>query len=162
MKTTLINNIEIAKSQTPLSGEMAVDDCSRLTEVVNNGNQSQLKIHYSLVGGEAKFHLPSMHLTVEASLPLICQRCLEPMQLDLSLAYDYVVSESEPEEIEGDDNVDWVETSREMDVNELIEDELLIALPLAPTHEQKCKPLKLESGEKHNPFAALKGLVKGD
>jgi uncharacterized protein len=47
-----------------------------------------------------------------------------------------------------------------MDVVQLIEDEIIMALPIAPTHEQNCGPQVMQSGEKPNPFAVLKGLIK--
>ncbi|MFW5431305.1 MAG: YceD family protein [Methylophilaceae bacterium] len=160
MKPILINNLEIAKSQEKLSGEIDTHHCERLAEVLDVANQDKLKIDYALSGSASKFHIPSMELTIDAVLPVVCQRCLEVMQLNISLAFEYVVSKSEPEEFDGYDDIDWLEASREMNISELIEDELLIAMPLAPTHAHDCKPIKLESGEKHNPFAALKGLIK--
>jgi len=160
MKSTHINNLELAANQGHISGDMQAQQCDRLLEVIAAGQQAKLNIHYELKGDTNRFHLPSMHLLVNASLPLVCQRCLEPMQLDLSLSFDYVVSESEPEPFDGDEDVDWIESSQEMDLNALIEDELLIAIPYAPMHPDACKPLKMESGEKYSPFSALKDLVK--
>jgi len=160
MKPVLINNLEMAKSQEALIGEMDAKTCERLLDVVDKQHQDALKIQYRLVGQGLINHLPSLQLTLDAQLPLVCQRCLEHLLCDISLTLDYVVSKEEPESIEEDDEVDWLELSRKMNLNELIEDELLIAMPFAPTHEEACKSLKLESGEKHNPFAQLKGLVK--
>ena len=39
-----------------------------------------------------------------------------------------------------------------------IEEELLLALPLAPTHENCSMPAAQENGDERSPFAALKGL----
>jgi len=139
---------------------MGVDNCERLTEVLDLSNQDQLAIRYTLVGGGSEYHLPSMRLGIEARLPLICQRCLQAMTMEIEVAFDYIVSPTEPEEVDMDDEADWVESSREMNLSELVEDELLIAIPLAPTHDHDCQPVKLESGEKPNPFAVLKGVIK--
>lgn len=160
MKPILINNIELAHNEEKRSGELRLNDCSRLAKVIDTTNQDQLKIQYNLTGHASKFHLPSMRLIIKSTLPLTCQRCLEVMQFDIALTFDYVISESEPEAFDESDDVDWVEVSRGMNLNELIEDELLIAIPLAPTHQHACRPLTAESGEKHNPFAALKDLIK--
>lgn len=159
MKPILINNLDVAKKHEKISGEILIESCERLAEAINLDNASAA-IRYELTGVSAKFHLPSLHLMLDASLPLICQRCLEPMQLKLSRMYDYVISESEPAPFDGDDDIDWLEPSREMNVNALIEDELLMAIPFAPTHAHDCKLLKQGSGEKHSPFAALKDLMK--
>jgi uncharacterized protein len=47
---------------------------------------------------------------------------------------------------------------RELDVAELVEDEILLALPVAPRHEKCGLPGVADAGERINPFAALSGL----
>ncbi len=47
-----------------------------------------------------------------------------------------------------------------MDIIALIEDEMLMAMPIAATHDQHCTDVLSESGDKPNPFAVLKGLIK--
>jgi len=47
-----------------------------------------------------------------------------------------------------------------MDLLTLIEDEIIIATPIAPLHEGNCAHGTMQSGEKPNPFAVLKGLIK--
>ena len=47
-----------------------------------------------------------------------------------------------------------------MNVLQLIEDELLLAMPIAPTHAEACNKASMQSGEKPNPFAVLKGKIK--
>jgi len=160
MKPITINNLEVAKKQEKLEGEIDVNDCLRLKDVLAQQGEGAQGILYQLSGDASKYHLPSIKLSVDATLTVVCQRCLNEMQLPLSVEYYYVLSETEPEAFDGDDDVDWLEVSREMNLSELIEDELLIAMPLAPTHAHSCKPAKHESGEKHNPFAVLKGVIK--
>ncbi len=55
---------------------------------------------------------------------------------------------------------DLLQANANMDLAALIEDEVIMALPIAPTHENACVELVTQSGEKPNPFAALKGLIK--
>ena len=57
---------------------------------------------------------------------------------------------------------------RSFDVIELLEDELLLALPLVPRHEACPQPLPMvaepveePAEERANPFAALEALRKG-
>lgn len=159
MKPLLINNLEFVKNQEIISGELLIESCDRLIDL-NSKNSDSPQILYKLTGVLTKHHLPSLHLMIDASLTVICQRCLDNMPLKLSLDYDYVICESEPAPFEGDEDVDWLEVSREMNVNQLIEDELLMAIPLAPTHQHDCKVLNQERGEKLSPFAALKDLIK--
>lgn len=160
MKPLLINNQEFAKKKDEVTQEIDVESCERLLELVENDPQSPQKISYTLKGDSNKFHLPSLDLHVDATLPVLCQRCLQVMQLDLSVDYTYVVAKTEPEQFEGDEEMDWLEASREMNVNELVEDELLMAIPLGPLHKEACKKLIKEGVEKPNPFAVLKDLIK--
>ncbi|MEE9330751.1 MAG: DUF177 domain-containing protein [Methylophilaceae bacterium] len=154
----MINNLEIAKSRETISGQIQLSECKRLIELLVKNSVKEQSVSYSLEGMMKKFHLPSLYLAINTTMPVICQRCLIEMKLDLSLTFDYVVSEAEPEAFDGNEDADWLEKSREMDLNALIEDELLMAIPLAPTHSHDCKPTQTESGEKHNPFAVLKKL----
>jgi uncharacterized protein len=91
---------------------------------------------------------------------MVCQRCLEPVTVPIALHFDYVVCAEESATLDDNDEVDWLEQSDAMDISALIEDELLIALPIAPVHASLCKQLNLESGEKPNPFSVLKALKK--
>jgi len=159
-KPLLIDNLAFAKKQDEVSHQIDLEGCERLLEMLVPEQVLTKKISYTLTGLASQLHLPGLKLQIEATLPVICQRCLQPMDLDLSLTHVYVISEVEPESFEGDDDVDWLEVSREMNVNELVEDELLIAMPLGPSHQHACKTLPKEEVEKPNPFAVLKDLIK--
>lgn len=160
MKPILINNLDIAIKNQEISGEIALENLGRLTEAINKTSNNVTNIRYKLVGSTKKMHLPSLRLELEAILPVLCQRCLEEMPIDLSLKFDYVITEVAPPEFDENDEIDWLEPSQHMNLNELIEDELLIAMPIAPVHEASCTQASMQSGEKPNPFAALKGHFK--
>ncbi len=158
MKDLLVNNLEIARKQNLVEGEIDLAFLERLSAMIVNAGDKPEKVHYQLSGSQNKFHLPSLHLSIDTVLTVKCQRCLESMQLDLSLHYDYVLSEAEPEEFDGDEEVDWLEISPKMNLNNLIEDELLLAIPFAPAHDYDCRQEEFEVGEKYNPFEVLKEL----
>ena len=140
--------------------EIDVDSCERLFDLLEKNSTLSKSIRYTLIGSASTFHLPSLDLKVEAKLPVLCQRCLQPMLLNLSLSFEYVVADVEPAAFEGEDDIDWVAASREMNVNHLVEDELLIAIPIGPLHSHTCKPPIQEAAQKPNPFAVLKDLLK--
>jgi uncharacterized protein len=158
MKPILINNTEFAQKQLQITGEINAFDCLRLAETLSHAHKKLANIRYTLTGAAKKLHLPSLHLQINTQLPVLCQRCLEEMQIDLNLEYDYVISDTAPDE-EGEfgDEADWLEATQNMDVCELIEDELLLAMPIATVHATDCAKGKMQSGEKPNPFAVLKG-----
>jgi uncharacterized protein len=89
-----------------------------------------------------------------------CQRCLMPVKVLLNLSFEYILGDVEPSEEEESDDYDWLLIEKSMNLNDLIEDELLIALPIAPMHDVSCGATKMESGQKLNPFSVLKGHFK--
>jgi uncharacterized protein len=157
-KSLIINNLEFANSQLELSDSLALAKLPRLAEILANKDKSI--INFELVGTGKQFRQPGLHLTIKANLVVTCQRCLDEMMVNLDLSFDYLISNAEINEAEDDDEIDWLEATHEMNVGELIEDELLLALPIAPTHAHDCSKLSTQSGDKPNPFAVLKGVIK--
>ena len=111
-----------------------------------------------LKGERGKFML---HLVVSGVVPLACQRCLEAIhfKLDVDSLLELVPADVElsQEELE-DDTRDFLPVAGELDVAELVEDEILLALPVAPRHERCGVPDAASAGERINPFAILDGL----
>ena len=157
-KYLIINNLEFSKNQLTLSDTLALVQLPRLAEILANTDKTQ--VQFQLSGTGKQFRQPILHLTIEANLAVTCQRCLDEMLVNLNLDFDYLISDAEISEAEENDEIDWLEENYEMDVAALIEDELLLALPIAPTHAHDCSKLSSQSGEKPNPFAVLKGRFK--
>ena len=112
-----------------------------------------------------------LHIKVRASFPMECQRCLSPVDVPLEVEreYRFVADEATAEALDDDFEEDLLAFSRDFDLHELIEDELLMALPVVPKHDECPTALPLASSdddfeeanaEKPNPFAALAGLRK--
>ena len=113
-----------------------------------------------------------LHLTADAQVSLTCQRCLKPVveQVDIDRWIRFVDTEAEAAALDADSDDDVLAMPRHLDARELIEDELLLALPLVPRHEACPEPLPLgdaaesadeEEAERPNPFAALAALKRG-
>ncbi len=113
-----------------------------------------------------------LHLSAQVTLPLTCQRCLGPADIELSVARDFrfVASEAQAEAEDEEAEEDVLALTREFNLLELIEDELLMALPVVPRHEVCPTPVKLAAqdadfeaaqAEKPHPFAVLAGLKGG-
>ena len=120
------------------------------------------------VGGVGQVWL---HIKVRASFPMECQRCLTPVDVPLELEreFRFVADEVTAEALDDDCEEDLLALSRDFDLHELIEDELLMALPVVPKHDECPSAVPLASSdddfeeanaEKPNPFAALAGLRK--
>lgn len=162
MKTLTINNLEFAQKQQKLDDNFAVSALKRLSETLNaqTENDEKSTVYFELTGKSQQLRYPSLHLHVKVDLPATCQRCLDKMHVKLNLSFDYLISEKMVDDLEENDEIDWLEVNKEMDLMELIEDELLLALPFAPVHEENCSKISMQSGEKPNPFAVLKGKIK--
>ena len=154
-----INNLEFAQSQQALAGEINAANCARLLESLSERGIGA-NIRFKLTGAAKQLRNPSLHLHIDAQLPVTCQRCLGDMQVQLNLDFDYIICNELPNETDENDETDWLEAAPDMDVHALIEDELLLAMPIAPMHAHDCSKQSMQSGEKPNPFAVLKGLIK--
>jgi uncharacterized protein len=161
MKPLIINNLEFAKKQLKLSESFEVSNLKRLSETLALDDKNTLKtpVHFELTGNSKQFRQPSLQLHIKTKLPVICQRCLNEMLINLDLSFVYLISDFAIDDIDENDEIDWLEANNEMNLCELIEDELLLAMPIAPVHENNCSKLSLTSGEKPNPFAVLKGKI---
>lgn len=113
---------------------------------------------------------PWLHLKIAASVQLTCQRCLKAVGETLALerSVRFVKDEAAAAELDVDSEEDVLALPRHLDLAELIEDELLLALPLVPRHETCPQPLPVPADDEElveekrpNPFAALAALKKG-
>ena len=116
---------------------------------------------------------PWLHLSAEATLSLICQRCLTPVDETIRFERDFrfVASEALAEVEDEESEEDVLVLSKSFNLLELIEDELLMSTPLVPKHEVCPRTVKLQAAdpefaeltqEKPNPFAMLQQLKKKD
>jgi len=116
-------------------------------------------------GGEGQ---PWLHVTGSAQMALVCQRCLgqviEP--LNVARSFLFVPGEDAAAQLDADSEDDVLALTRALDLRELIEDELLLALPLVPRHATCPEPLPLAQApeladDRPNPFAVLANLKRG-
>ena len=156
----IINNLEFAQKQQQIADNFAPNSLGRLAQTLalTAENAHLANINFTITGDTKRFRQPSLHLHINSRLPVICQRCLEEMFVDIALDFDYLLSNLQAENDEDNDEIDWLEMNAEMDVRDLVEDELLLAMPIAPVHEAGCSKHSMQSGEKPNPFAVLKSL----
>jgi uncharacterized protein len=106
-----------------------------------------------------------LHLHAQTQAVLQCQRCLQPMAepVEVDRRFRFVASEAEAERLDEELDDDVLVLSRHFDLVALLEDELILALPLVPRHDTCPEPLPLpaddtEDAPAENPFAALAHL----
>jgi uncharacterized protein len=165
----------LAQSGNEISGHDLLSRFERLAEGLH-GAGPDLTIDWAARGewrqGATGQGEPWLHLTLNTSLPLLCQRCLGPVNSPISVqrAFRFVSSEDAAQAQDDDVEEDLLVLSREFNLAELIEDELLMDAPLIPMHDVCPVPVKLTAadvgfeaatGDKPNPFAVLAKLQGG-
>ncbi|CAK7063374.1 YceD family protein [Saezia sanguinis] len=198
MKTPLsvrkLNVAEFARREEELTGSLSLDDMPRLADLcvapLPAGITSSTPIAHWRARGEFKpqrIGEPQLwlFLTLEAQIPLRCQRCLQDLLqlVPLELSYRFVATEEQATLEDGESEEEVLSLTRALDLPALCEDELIMALPLIPLHEICPDPLvpgldragmmleisdddeqpnvqNGEEAEKPNPFAALETLRK--
>jgi len=109
-----------------------------------------------------------LHLHVETRVTLTCQRCLQRMDeaLEVERSFLFEPNEDEAARLDEESEEDVLVLPRQLDLIELIEDELILALPLVPRHAACPQPLDNPAADgsvaepAKNPFAVLAALRK--
>ena len=100
----------------------------------------------AVTGGESEIRL---HLQARTSLQLSCQRCLQTMEVPLAVdtRLRFVRDEALAEQLDEQSEEDVLALPSRLDLRELVEDELILALPLVPRHAKCPRPLPMSAGE---------------
>lgn len=129
----LINGLQFARGAETLTGML---DPSRLPRLAEMRCATQ-GLSYKLRGRTDAQGRCWLQVWAEGTLILECQRCLGPLTVPLALRSELLLALSEQEIEAADDDLDRALAGNEMDVGRLVEDEVILALPMAPRH-QKC------------------------
>lgn len=157
-RCVLSDPIRFALDGRSLQGRTRLADLARLSDVLVETSGEAV---WSLSGQRAAGGKPFLRLEVQARPVLRCQRCLA----GLEWGFDHVsvlrlVRPGTPigdEDLENDE-YDTIEAQPDLDVIALLEEEMLLALPIAPVHES-CEPPRPQGGdEKKSPFDVLATL----
>ena len=128
-----------------VAGPAALREFPRLADGVPDlaaGLPDQMLVHWHARGElrTAPGGAPQnwLHLEAGATLPQTCQRCLQPVAVPLAFerAYRFVADEAEAEREDVDAEEDLLVINRQFDLLELVEDELLMELPLVARHDE--------------------------
>ena len=155
----LIDGFEFAKAGSSLSGEWPLAELPRIRGELHSERGT---LHFELEGVPEEQGRPALRLRVSGVLDLTCQRCLEPLEHPLRAEALLLLYAGEPEfaalpvDAEGPERIF---AEKEMPVRDLIEDEVLLAIPYAPRHE-RCEPRgRAEIAPQRKPFAGLRILL---
>jgi uncharacterized protein len=136
---TVKDPIRFAREAVSLKGEIALVEMDRLRdELAGDQGFVTYRLEGALVGGR-----PALRLQIDANPTLVCQVCLTPYVHSLhSEGMIFLArNDAELERWESNDPLlDVIVAEEHMDVRMLVEDELLLSLPVIPRHEDEDCP----------------------
>lgn len=158
----------LCRERAVLAGTWPQDSLQRLAESLfeaptGDVNWSALGEEVRSSGSEPELWL---RLTAQALVTLQCQRCLKAFVHELSVdrRFRFARTEEEAERLDAELEEDVLTLQPRVNLQELAEDELILALPIVARHPGLCPeplPLRQADGfddEAPNPFAALAAL----
>ncbi len=154
-----IDSLDFARNGNVINGSVPVEELHRLVDALNDRQGS---MQFAVRGSVNKQGGALLRVSAQVDLHLLCQRCLEKMVLPVVIDTQLLLcSQAELDLLEDEgDEVDCILADTNLDVIALLEEEILLTLPIAPRHEAgQCEAAqndKLAAGK--NPFAVLAGL----
>lgn len=154
---------KFAQQGIELAGSIEVSALPRFSEALADTNG---EVAVELVFGIDDEGAKVLTGTAKAKVHVVCQRCLEAMpltlagELSLAVVWDEEQANSLPKRLDP-----WITGEGSADLYEIIEEELLLNLPLVTYHEEACVSKdSFSSGEvvepesTKNPFSVLEQL----
>lgn len=157
-----VDSFAFARDKRELVGNLPVAELNRLQDALYDRSG---EIKYNLTGSTNKDGIASLRLVVEGDLSLACQRCLGPVKFRMhsdrmfelvAPGMALVDPADEPEEVE------QMHADAALDVAMLVEDEVLLSLPMVAAHPAgECAALATQASGNENmsPFSSL-GVLK--
>ena len=148
-------------------GVLYADDLARLATVVDSIDDLQARLSF-YIGDQGE---RVVSIEVSGCVSVICQRCLQsmPLKVDIKSLVAIVRDEEDIKQLPSRYEP-WLVEEQEANVYELIEEELLLNVPVVSYHDHDCIDLNLlqagqeidvsveEESEGENPFKALMDL----
>lgn len=161
-----VNPFRAAESGQTIAGSVEFARMGRLVEAVENRDGSaEVRLSFAI----DEQGVPHVRGRVRSEVVLICQRCLEPMTVPITIEMALGIVDSDEEAKRLPEHYEpLVVDGKPLTVSELIEDEILLALPAIPRHDDGvCAAANTASGEESSeesdassasPFAVLSRL----
>jgi len=163
---------ELASARAVIEPQLDVRRFSRLAELLGDPEQDHGGVELGIGIEQAREGIARLRIDLKGELPLRCQRCLQtvvwPIRLRTRLT---VVSDDREAEALTEPFDSVILEDGELRLETVVEDEILAALPMAPTHEsgEACEsagtPItdsEKETEQTYRPFESLANLVGED
>ena len=162
-QATLIDPTTLSATPTLFEGTVAPGDLERLAESLANGKG---ELRYRVSARRDPQRRTVLSCIIEGFVFLTCQSSLDTFRHPVSIDDRLVLVDDEsrlPPMQEESDTEDYLVVDGPLDVLELVEDAVILALPMIPRKpglEMKEAESKEPGDEKPSPFAKLSGLKK--
>ena len=157
LQPAVIDGLAFARSAGVLKGRLGMDSLPRLAQSGCSG----AALDFILSGEINERGKPGLRLAVTGSVRLECQRCLGEVEWPLRIETQLELAVAEAEMLAADDDIDRVVAGHDMNVAVLVEDEVILALPMVPKHERCQAAAGADGDSKPSAFQALAALKKG-
>lgn len=153
-----VDSAAFAHDARELEGSLAVAQLHRVQDALHDTGG---EVRYVLTGSEDREGVGHLALRLRGGLRLVCQRCLGPVgfEVDAVRRFELVAPGQDlGDPAEEPDDVERMHADAGLDVAALVEDEVLLVLPMVAMHEPgKCTaPASQNSRDAAgSPFEAL-------
>lgn len=129
-----INPYRYIEQKRLIDGEIALNKLPRLRELLSS-DKGNVKVSLEFTHNEA--YLPTLKAHIKSTLHLVCQRCLETVDYKVDRDLSLVLVKTEVQETQLQDSYDtYLVEDEVIFLPNLIEDELMLTLPISITHQQ--------------------------
>ncbi|MDO5685997.1 MAG: YceD family protein [Neisseria sp.] len=162
LNANLIEPMAFAASGASRSWDFALHELDERVAAHEYFADTSARVQAALHGGTDKWQRHFIDVRLHAELALICQRCLHavPFVLDETVRVLLFTDEAAADAVDGEDEADVLVVTDSADVREWVEDQLLMALPFAPSHDD-CgdNDPRAYADPKTNPFSVLRDIT---
>jgi len=158
--TRAIDPARLARDRSRISGKLPVEQMPRLADLLFSGEGV---VSYAVQGDTSAKGQPLLHIRLTGDLAVCCQRCLGRLPLHLDVQRDLVVVTAEelgPLDDE-DDDTDAITSTGSLDLHDLLEQEIVLSVPIAPRHAENVCGARSGAAKDEaspSPFSALEKL----
>jgi uncharacterized protein len=159
----MIDPILLAERGAKLTGKLPLKGMARLAESVPDAAaEVEVELDFRRAEGGNVFEMAGR---LHARLHATCRRCLQALELEVEARPRLLLLRpGDRAELAGPE-ADTLVVDKPLALAQLVEDELILALPMYPAHPAGRCPAAIPENKppgKENPFSVLKGLKKTD
>ncbi len=159
----VVDSVAFARESGELRATVAVAGLARLHDALFDQSGA---IAYELAGRVDQEGKPWLRLALDGELVLRCQRCLGPVRFRFEAVRSFLLVPADQALSDPADEAEDTEqlyADPKLDVIALVEDEVILGLPMVAGHEEGAcaAPLpKAQAGRRESPFNALADLKR--